>query len=200
MMVVIVDLCGTLVLENTTRGFLEHLRRQNRAHCLADVALSPLVSRFAAITGADIVRPMLIRSLRGIPKDTLYEEASLYVDDLLHLKLNEKVVRLIEDRKSKGAQFVLATASLDPIAAAVGRSMSFSRVISSKLEYRNGVSTGHLELDVRGAKWSQVMTSFPELANSEKIVAITDNAEDEDLRSVATELHYMAHQNAARKN
>lgn len=191
-MVVVVDLCGTLVRENTTRGYVAHLRRRKLSSWLTPVGLSPVTGRVGRIVGRDLDRPLLIRSLSGLSRETLYKEAEKYVEELMRCKLNSRVLQIVRERTARGARLCLATASLDPIAASVARHFEFHRVISSRLEYVNGICTGRLELDVRGDKWNNLRKQFIEIDQADEIVAITDNPEDKDLRVHATEFHWIS--------
>jgi len=192
MMVVVVDLCGTLVRENTTRGFMAHLQRKRLSSWLTRIGLSRITGRVGRIVRSDLSRSLLIRSLRGISREILYHEAENYVEELMRHNLNSHVLQIIRERTSQGALLCLATASLDPIAASVARHFQFHRVISSKLEYVNKVSTGKLELDVRGNKWNNLRQQFLEIDHADEIIAITDNPEDQDLRVHATEFHWVS--------
>ncbi len=191
MMVVIVDMCGTLFRANTTRGLVELLRSRSIARWYSSVALSRVLSRAETLTHADLVRPLLIRALGGISRDVLYAEAREYVRRLVSTSMRDEVVEILNARRAKGALVCLATASLDPIAAAAHEYFGFSHVLSSQLEYRNGLCTGRLAFDSRGRKWKSLAAEFPQLTQADEVLAITDNPEDQDLRRLATEFHWV---------
>lgn len=190
-MIVIVDMCGTLFHENTTRGFVEQLRSHSLARSYSRAALSKWLSRTEFLTGFDLARPLLIRSLKGISRDVLYSEAREYVGGLMHHAIREEVVQLLEKKRRRGARICLATASLDPIAAGASEYFEFAHIVSSQLEYDEGICTGRLSFDSRGRKWETLSTGFPELSQADEVVAITDNPEDQDLRRLATEFHWV---------
>jgi phosphoserine phosphatase len=188
---VIVDLCGTLILENTTRSFLRHLSKKGICSSLADLALSRVVSRISCFTPFDLTRRLLIMSLKGISKNVLYEEAREYVDDALRSHLNLEVESMMLGLRADGAKVFLATSSLDPIASALDSRFGFTQVVSSQLEYRDEICSGKFSLDATGQKWKLLTQQYPKLHQASIITVFTDNEEDTDLRTAATSFHWV---------
>ena len=92
MEVLVVDLCGTLILENTTREFVRSLRLSLRATLLRAFALSRLAAILSNLAGRDLVRPLLIRCLRGHSKSGVESAARAYVHRALAEKPNHRVL------------------------------------------------------------------------------------------------------------
>lgn len=193
-MVIVLDLCNTLVSENTTRGFLAHLRRKRLSSWLVDAGLSRTAGRLSRLIAFDVSRALLIRGLRGISREVLYHEAQEYVRGLIPEYLNSRVVQTIREREKPGTRLCLATASLDPIAEAVAQHFDFFCIVSSKLQFRDGICTGRLEYDARGKKWESLRRHFAGIDEILEVVAITDNPEDVDLRNHATEFYWVSPQ------
>lgn len=164
----IVDLCGTIIAENTTNGFLD---------CWL---LKPGWRRaIRAVLGGK--RPTSVLALRGLTKTLLYEEAEEYVHDRLTTLSNPEPLRAINDAQDRGAPVYLATASLDPIAAAVAKHLQLDGVVSSQLGYdRHNRCTGLFTLDVTGKKLAHLRKIVSE-TQLRKATVYTDNSEDRDL-------------------
>ncbi|HEY1804605.1 MAG TPA: haloacid dehalogenase-like hydrolase [Terracidiphilus sp.] len=178
----IVDLCGTIIAENTTNGFLDSwLLKQGWRR------------RVRHVLGGK--RPFSVLALRGLAKSLLYEEADLYVQDRLSTLVNPAPVRAIREAQSHGDPVYLATASLDPIAAAVARQLQLDGVITSRLDYdRHNRCSGLFALDVTGHKLAHLRGMLPETLLRAAAV-YTDNCEDRDLLRICARPHFLGKPN-----
>jgi phosphoserine phosphatase len=191
MSLIIVDLCGTLVKENTTRGFVEWLPVRGWRRAVAKLGLSHVVSRLSARIGWDISRKLLIFSLRGLTRDYLYAEAGRYVHMSLTRLSNAEVVSAVLKAKRNGNVVYLTTASLDPIAWAVVSQLQLDGLISSCLKYdRAGKCVGILEVDVTGNKWLHAWSTIPR-DKMNGFTVYTDNPEDTDLIRHSTATYFV---------
>lgn len=194
MRAIIVDLCGTLILENTTHGYLKslpfpfHITLRNRL-------LQGRVGLIAnQATGRDVSREMQIGALRGWPQKRLAEHAQSYVRRAVEEKVSVSIQRELVKARQEGASIYLATCSLEPIAEAVVDTFSLDGYVASKLEFDSMKRcTGRLSMDVTGIKWRTLCDQFPEIESAE-ITVYTDNSEDADLMDAATSLHYFGPQ------
>jgi phosphoserine phosphatase len=191
MKVTVVDLCGTLILENTTHGYLRsipfplHIALYNR---LLQGRLGMIANRVA---GRDVSREMQIGALRGWPYKRLAEYAQSYVRSAVKQKVSASVHQELMKARQEGARIYLATCSLEPIAEAVAGAFSLDGYVASKLEFDSAYHcTGRISTDVTGIKWRTLCEQFPEIQSAE-ITVYTDNPEDIDLRGAATFFHYL---------
>jgi len=181
MEVLVVDLCGTLILENTTREFVRSLRLSLRATLLRAFALSRVAAVLSNLAGRDLVRPLLIRCLRGHSKSGVEAAARDYVHRALARKNNHRLLLEIHEAKLQRRQVYLATASLAAIAIAVVQELQLDGYVASDLAYQaDDICTGQLALDSTSNKWNLLLSRFPGLRDAHMTV-MTDNPEDDDL-------------------
>jgi phosphoserine phosphatase len=181
MEVLVVDLCGTLILENTTREFVRSLRLSLSATILRAFALSRVAAILSNLAGRDLVRPLLIRCLRGHSKSGVEAAARDYVRRALAEKTNHRVLHEIHEGKLEHRQVYLATASLAAIAIAVVEELQLDGYVASDLTYQaDDICTGQLALDSTSNKWNLLLSRFPGFRDAHMTV-VTDNPEDDDL-------------------
>jgi len=177
----IVDLCGTLVVENTTRGFLEWLPLRGVRSFIRWLGLSRVSSLIGVVMGKDVSRVLLIFALRGLRRDLLYKEAATYVRHCLESLLNQDVADAISAARGLRIPIYLATASLDPIALAVSEQMQLDGMVSSRLNYdADGTCTGRLSVDITGKKLTHLQSIVPDSLIHAATV-YTDNWDDVEL-------------------
>lgn len=191
MKVVIADLCGTLILENTTHGYLAslpfspYLVARNR---LLRSRLGQMANRLA---GRDFAREQLVRSLRGWSIEELTRSAQSYVQAAMAERISVPVRDALLEARRNGSRIYLATSSLQPIAEAVVQMLALDGYIATTLEFdRSGRCTGKILNDVTANKWRTLCRTFPEIRSAE-ITVYTDNPEDTDLKQVAKVFHYL---------
>jgi phosphoserine phosphatase len=181
MKVLVVDLCGTLILENTTREFVRSLRLSLSATLLRWFALSRIAAISGNLAGCDLSRPLLIRCFRGHSKPDIEAAARDYVHRALAERSNHQLLLEIQKAKLEHCQVYLATASLAAIAIAVVHELQLDGYIASELAYQaHDICTGQLALDATGNKWNLLRSRFPEFRDAH-ITVFTDNPEDDDL-------------------
>jgi phosphoserine phosphatase len=186
MKVLVIDLCGTLILENTTREFLRSLRLSLRGTLLRGFALSRVAAILGNLADYDLSRPLLIRCLRGLSKSCIEAAARDYVHRALAERNNHHLLVEIQRAKLEHRQVYLATASLAPIAISVVHELQLDGYVASDLAYQmDDICTGQLALDSTGNKWDLLLSRFPEFRDADMTV-ITDNTEDEDLMQHAS--------------
>jgi phosphoserine phosphatase len=174
--VLFVDLCHTLVPENTTTGFIEFL--------LGDIKSSHIISFKSSFTMRllskalfvlfkyDLIRTIYLYKLKGLTKEEIYSAAESYVSTL---NFNRVILAEIEGYKKRGYKVLLLSASIDPVVSSVCSHLNISTYESSKLSYNEQVSTGGLARDLLDAK----LGCLVEYAGSNKKIAfITDNHGD----------------------
>lgn len=191
----VVDLCGTLIREDTTRGFIRSLRLTGWRSYLARAANLPNLRKVCSLLRFDLARKFLVCSLQGIPKELLDAKAREYARSALEELGRPRVLEAIRTALLAGRSVYLATATLDPVALAVTNRLGLTGMVSSNLAYdSDGRCTGRLALDRTSCKWAGLQRMNPALGAS-KMTFYTDNSEDLDLMSQASEVHFFGKPN-----
>jgi HAD superfamily phosphoserine phosphatase-like hydrolase len=174
----LVDLCGTLIAENTTNGFLDRWLK-----------LSPSRRRVRSLLGGR--RIVSVTALCGLSRQFLEQEAADYVRDRLNRFSNPVVTEAIYAAQSRGSKVYLATASLDCIANAVRKQLGMDGVVTARLGYdRHDRCTGFFSLDTTGRKLQHLRQLLSEEALHQATV-YSDNREDLELLRVVSHPHYL---------
>jgi phosphoserine phosphatase len=188
----IVDLCGTLVCEDTTRGFVKSLRLRGWRYAVVRFGDAAAVRKASSLFRRDFSRRLVIYALRGIPRCSLESAAREYVEKIIGESLNRRVAEAVNAEMASGGAVFLATASLELVAQEVGRRFGLSGVVSSRLGYDStGRCTGKLVVDLTGKKWGCLSSAFPNLLQG-RVAVYTDNPDDSDLMGKATEVWFIA--------
>lgn len=189
--IVAVDLCGTLVRENTTHGFLRSVVRHSWRRPFVNAALSRMGTWASGRLGVDARVAMLIPSLYGIRRESLYQCAVDYARNCLRTQANDSVIEAIAAAQGKGAKIVLATASLDPIASAFVRELNLDGVVSAQLAYdAQGKCLGRLAEDTTGRKL-KYLSELMAVMRWSQFDVYTDNLEDLDLMHAAHRVYFL---------
>ena len=202
----IADVCGTLVYDDTTLGLLAHhfARQPDRLWRLKVLHLttkkhSPL--RLGAmvlerITGKHLLKLILVRMLVNDKVISLEASACEYAEWLLAERKIESVWEILAPA-IKERRVVLASASLQPVIAALAESLGL-QYVSSELESHNGVLTGYYLNDLTGKKIQALNTKVGDDFTDNEYDAISDNLTDHKLLSGARKafvvLHSESHQ------
>jgi phosphoserine phosphatase len=179
------DLCGTLVTENTTYGFLQYYfrRRNGTRHVairflrsLAGKAVSRLLSM--ALRKRGDVRRWSVGLLRGETVVEVELAAADYAREGLAPLWRPEVLETLHEARESGQCVVIASASLHPVANAVARELGLNHVFATTLEVIDGRFTGRLSVDLQGAKAQALVEAFPQVQIA---LVVTDNLDDCDL-------------------
>lgn len=187
----IVDVCGTLIGENTTRGYIASLPYRGWRRFARRVALSPLAGKIASYLDWDAPRALLLLSTRGMSHEDLAAWAQLYVDSVLARKGNPRVLELIGRFRGRHAPVYIASASLDYVVKVLAKTLGCSGYVASQLAVVRGRSTGCLAKDATGRK-ARLLQSLDPTVLATSCAVITDNAEDVDLIRHATAAVFIA--------
>ena len=203
----VVDVCGTLVADDTTLGLLAlHFSVQpNRRWRLPLFRLltarnSPcrlLVAVLERLSGRHLLKLGLVRLLVGDRVDDLDASARRYANWLLAERRVASVWAVLDDAAPERA-VVLASASLEPVVAALAKVMG-ARYVASQLEHHAGRLTGRYRRDLTGLKLEALReTCGPELFDG-GYVAISDNLTDRGLLAGASQAYVVLHRESHRK-
>ena len=186
--VILLDVCDTLFLSNTTFDFLHwYLKKRSPARLgILKMMVSKLSPRFWYLLAKgkfqkkDIIRHKAIELLKGESLSSLRKEAALFYEQFLAQRKNEKVWKLLEEINEKfpGDERVLVSSSLDIIISEVADRLGIAEFYASELETRNGIVTGRLESDVHGQKHLLIKHK---LEDEYETIAVTDNLSDMDM-------------------
>lgn len=184
------DVCGTLVRDNTTIGFLRHHFRGNKRFQHLDWALTSRLSPFFYVTAAtarflgwDVARILLIRSLTGENRQRLERSADIYAEDVLVNRANNEVMRRLQEHLLAGDHVILVSASLDIVIAALARHLAVD-YHASKVAFRQDKCLGRLECDVMHIKHELVGAVLKE-SKASALSVYTDNSSDLRLLALA---------------
>jgi phosphoserine phosphatase len=199
--VYVVDVCGTLVREDTTLGLLRHhfARDKNRqARYMLFSALtmhrSPLRLVFAVLeklTGRHLLKHAVVRLLAGDTVKALNMSAAEYATHLLAQCRVASVWQLL-DMPMHASRLVLASASLEPIVAALASAMGV-RYVASGLKQQAGVLTGHYASDLTGGKEQALIEKYGRNVLTGQVCAISDNFSDRPLLKGAAQSYVVLH-------
>ena len=164
----VVDVCGTLVRDDTTLGLLRHHfardgHRQIRYMLFRAVTArcSPLRLAFAVLeklTGRHLLKHAAVRLLAGDQVVALNHSASEYAALLLAHRRITSVWPLLCAPMQAG-RVVLASASLEPVVAALASTMGV-RHVANALGQEAGILTGHYESDLTGGKEQALIKKY----------------------------------------
>ena len=183
----VVDLCGTLVLENTTHGFLRHLP----ATSVRDWYRLMLLSRGGQAIGHFFPRfehrRRLIECLAGFDREWLQQQARAYANFTLATKARARVVQQVLVAPD---QAILASASIDIVVAAFAGLLGVSTWVATELDYDDaGKCTGRIKRDATGCKLRRLEAKTGCSLSGFKL--ITDNSEDTDLMGIAGQVDFI---------
>lgn len=197
----IVDVCGTLVLDDTTLGLLRHHFAKDTSRPLRARLFNSLCTRrslpwwtFAVaekLTGQHLLKRFAVRLLAGERQEALEESAHEYARRLLADRRIEPVWQVLEEPFATG-RVVLASASLDPVVAALA-SLTGARYVASTLEQHDGILSGRYETDLTGLKHQALVTKYGEHLLQGPVVVMTDNASDRSLVERASGAYIVLH-------
>jgi phosphoserine phosphatase len=185
----IVDVCGTLVRDDTTLGLLFHhfgrkpgVNGRYSVLCLIAARSSPLRLAFAVLeklSGRHWLKHAAVRLLDGESSAALEQSAREYAQYLLSHRRVATVWSAIAD-PLKSHDLILASASLEPIVSALAEQIGVGYVASS-LQHFNGRLTGRYARDLSGAKDLALTEKFGADLLARPYCAISDNYTDKDL-------------------
>lgn len=196
----IVDVCGTLVKDDTTIGFLRwHFARHRRwrFHVLRAFTarwspLRLLVAVFEKLSGRHLLKHALVHLLGGDRIADVEYSASAYVDWLLAQRRIGKVAALLEDAETRGQEIVLASASLEPVVAALAQKLG-TRHVASALATDAGRHLGRYASDLTGRKLEALDGIMPAAWRQNAVMAISDNLTDRTLLESVEQAYVVLH-------
>lgn len=188
---VVFDVCDTLFHCNTTYRFIEYVLRSGQ-HGLKWLLYRLYFRRWSPVTmflrlidrvsQNDWSKALAVGLLRDFGRDELYRLGlSFYRESLDRQKLTE-THRLLESARSEGKRIILASSSIDPVVSAIADQLRVE-FVSTELEYRDGVGTGRIKLELAGRKPDALAARGIEPRTYD---VVTDNIGDQQLVAQAS--------------
>ncbi|MBB3188796.1 haloacid dehalogenase-like hydrolase [Halomonas cerina] len=203
----VVDVCGTLVFDDTTLGLVRHHfardgTRPLRAWLVNAVATPRRLPWWGVavaekLTGQQLLKHFAVRLLAGERSEALEQSAQEYAKRLLAERRIIPVWEMLEAPFATG-RVVLASASLEPVVAALA-SLTGARYVASRLEQRDGRLTGSYATDLTGRKPQALVEKYGETLLENPVSVMTDNASDRALVERASVAYIVLHRAAHRK-
>lgn len=203
--VCIVDVCGTLVRDDTTLGLLQHhfMERRGLRSALFRVLTkrrSPVwlaVAAMEKLTGRHLLKHLVVRLLAGTPATHLEKSAAEYAAWLLEERRLRAVWQLLPKEIGPDS-LVLASASLEPVVRQLALLMGV-RHVASTLEEHDGVLTGRYAKDLTGCKEQALREKYQGLLRNPPARVISDNLSDRALLETAAEAYVVLHRESHRQ-
>jgi|688.fasta_scaffold317611_2 phosphoserine phosphatase len=167
-MIIVIDICDTLFLQNTTFGFIDFIKNENKS--FYKKIKIPLII-IGKLFKVDFYRNRYLNNLKGYSKEQLYTLANQYYDNVLSCKKNHPIHQIIEQNKNN--KIILCSASLDIIVEVIANRLGVNTYYSSELLFDGDLCTGKLKTDLLGKK--HLLFNYP------IDWVITDNLSDIDL-------------------
>lgn len=207
MNVYVVDVCGTLVRDDTTLGLLRHhfaqtpqQRMRRFVFTAMTASRSPIRLGFAVLerlTGKHLLKHAAVKLLAGDRADALDRSAAQYAAVLLKERRVASVWPLIE-QAARAGRVVLASASLEPVVACLAADIR-SRHVASQLEQQSGVLTGRYAKDLTGEKEQAIVEKYGADVLAGRVCAISDNFSDRPLLEKAAQAYVVLHRESHRQ-
>ena len=205
--VYVVDVCGTLVRDDTTLGLLRHhfardenRRIRNMLFRAMTARRSPLRLAFAVLetlAGQHLLKHAAVRLLAGDAVVVLKQSAAEYAAQLLaHRRVVS--VSLLLDAPVEARRVVLASASLEPVVAALASTMGV-RHVASGLGQQAGILTGRYVNDLTGRKEQALIEKYGRDVLAGQVCAISDNLSDRPLLKKAAKAYVVLHRESHRQ-
>lgn len=205
--VYVVDVCGTLVRDDTTLGLLRHhfgrdtpRRVRYLFFKFMTARRSPLRLGFVIaekLTRKHLLKHMAVRLVAGDTVQALHQSAAEYALQLLQQRRVSSVWHLIQVPLRSG-QVVLASASLEPVVTALATALG-ARHVASELEQQDGVLTGRYLVDLTGRKEQALIEKYGPEVLAGQMCAISDNYSDRPLLERAAQAYVVLHHESHRQ-
>jgi len=179
----IFDICGTLYNSNTTMDFCEY-QCKNKSyqfilHLSKSIAGKVTNKILMKSFGYDFIRALHVKALKGLTKQTINNDATLFVNNYLENHKIDEVHRLFD--KYNKEEIILVSATLEPIAQAIAKKLGDLKYFSTTLEYKKDTCLGKIKNDLLGNKQNY-------FDGRELKFIITDNKSDLKLCKMANEV------------
>lgn len=205
--VYVVDVCGTLVRDDTTLGLLRHHFARTRERRFRNTLFSVMTARHSPVrlafavlerlTGRHLLKHAAVKLLAGDRADALAQSGAQYAAVLLKERRVVSVWPLIE-QAARAGRVVLASASLEPVVACLAAEIG-ARHVASQLEQQGDVLTGRYAKDLTGQKEQAMRGKYGASVLAGRVCAISDNLSDWALLEKAAQAFVVLHRQSHRR-
>ncbi|ASV56071.1 hypothetical protein LJPFL01_2708 [Lelliottia jeotgali] len=173
--VIFLDLCGTLVKENTTFDFFNKhiLPKQKLIYKLIwKFKIAQIITKSCSIMSFnfDLTKQFCLFMMKDYSLNELKQEADCYTKSL---NWRYDILRKVDILRRDGYEPIVVSASLSFIVKSVCEYLKISTYYGSELAIQNGCSAGYLKLDLQGNK-NDIIASVI----CSKSIFYTDNIDD----------------------
>lgn len=173
--VIFLDLCGTLVKENTTYDFFNKMILPNKSFLLRALWKSKIIQvvtkmLFIFHIKYDLTKKSCLLIMRGYTEREFNCLAESYINTLTW---RGEILKKFEKLVQHGYKPIIVSASLPFLVEAVSYHLKIDTHISSEIEYHDGVFTGRMLADLQGNKLNTLVSR-----RGAKSIFITDNLDD----------------------
>lgn len=194
------DICDTLFYSNTTFDFIKFVLESRRMtgelnwfrHYTKKASPVFLTLAFLQkLSKADWHKKLALKLLQGISRTELYTLGEQFEQQFLPLRVIAQTHQMLNKLKADGKLVVLISASLDPVVAAIAKTLQVD-FRCSELEYdARGNSTGNLKFEMTGRKLSALQEM---LSHQQPNFAVaTDNFSDFGLVEAACQRYVVVY-------
>jgi phosphoserine phosphatase len=196
------DVCGTLFKENTTTGAIKYFLFQTKQYLLCIIfifftsKLSPCFYFFMYIekkTNVHLMSFFLYCFLKG---QDVFKFNKIIKDYILFLIENKKISYVWDmiDTKDKEDIIIIASASIEPVVAAIATAVNILYYVASDLEQKDGVFTGRYLNNIAGCKEKALIKKYGnEILKSGDLYVVSDNISDRSLLERAKNAYVVLH-------
>jgi phosphoserine phosphatase len=203
----VVDVCGTLVRDDTTMGLVAHHLSVTPTKSIHRLIFALITARFSPlrmgfvllerITQKHLLKHIVMRLLAGDSEDSLKLSAMSYANYLLANRKVLPVWDILNAHMNSNGRVILASASLEPIVECLANSIG-ADFVASKLEADNGILTGRYIIDLTGRKEAEIEDKYSGSLVDGKFRMISDNITDKCLMERAAESFVVLHKESHR--
>lgn len=177
------DLDNTITRHGTYAPFVLRIARSRPKAFLYLIPIALLAVGYALrwVRGSTLKSVMLRAVLRNAPRAEVQRHVDAFVSHCVAHNLRPSARAAIDRHRASGDHLILATASFDLYAGALGASLGFDTVVATRVEWdRNGRLTGNmLGPNFRGRDKLQALERRqPGLRERYRVVAYSDHHSD----------------------
>ena len=195
--VVIFDICGTLYNSNTTFDFLSYSFSNKRifryfSNLYKSFVWKAINKILRDYLHFDLTRKIALLFLKGIERKQLYQMVEWYYDGFLKSKENSEIINRLRSYLSDSEnRVILLSATIDPVAKIISRSLGCVEFYSTELEYEDGICEGRIRQDLLGGK----ITVLHSLGITDRVDDFyTDDFSDDKVLDIAKQKHIIVYE------
>jgi HAD superfamily phosphoserine phosphatase-like hydrolase len=179
--VIIFDICGTLFDSNTTFDFLDFLLLHNSKYNLLkkikkNILFKVINKLILKLTKFDLLKVLSVKFLKNYTKEELEKKAEEFYMEYLKQREKREIVEILTNHVKRGDEVVFLSATLDFLANTIAREYNVPDIYSSRLQYKNKICGGKVELDL--LKKKEITFKNEIIKEGYEYTFYTDNTQD----------------------